>query len=387
MTAMKTNLRDIISSPSSPPQEKIVIDKISRLKHSPFPNYIFGGGGSALKVANILINNNIPFVGFCEGKRYYQVGKKVLDKPVFLVDDIMITRHNLILGAGGGFDLQPTLQSIIESEKNSGNNIFSFYEAFDTWFQMSFTWVYEHIDALQKSYDLLADDLSRETFLSYINDRVHCITKNIRPLHELWLSNQYFNDLYPYQKFNTHALIDCGAYIGDTAEEYITFLRNAGYEGKVYAFEPDPDNYQKLLTIAKRINDVKNSTLECFPYAVGSKKKEVVFSAGNGSISHLSADDKGIKVCMMPIDTVMFGKHVSYLKMDLEGGEEDALNGAVNTIRDNNPMLSICVYHKIDDLINIPNCILSLLEGRNYKYYLRHHSSYFSETVFYAVPF
>ncbi len=77
--------------------------------------------------------------------------------------------------------------------------------------------------------------------------------------------------------------------------------------------------------------------------------------------------------------------------MDLEGYERKALSGMKELIKSNLPMLAVCVYHKIDDLIVIPNIIKemeldSYLNNITYKYYLRHHSHNAEELVFYAVP-
>ncbi len=68
--------------------------------------------------------------------------------------------------------------------------------------------------------------------------------------------------------------------------------------------------------------------------------------------------------------------------MDVEGAELKSLIGAKNTIIKNKPRLAICVYHKPEDICEIPEYILSLVP--EYKFYLRHYSSINWETVLYA---
>ncbi len=69
--------------------------------------------------------------------------------------------------------------------------------------------------------------------------------------------------------------------------------------------------------------------------------------------------------------------------MDIEGSELKALEGATETIRKYKPKLAICVYHKPEDIIEIPKKILEL--NPNYKLWLRHYSYVDTETVLYAI--
>ena len=69
--------------------------------------------------------------------------------------------------------------------------------------------------------------------------------------------------------------------------------------------------------------------------------------------------------------------------MDIEGSEGKALLGARKTITENKPKLAICVYHKPEDIIELPQIVLDM--NPNYKLYLRHYSYTDTETVLYAI--
>lgn len=71
--------------------------------------------------------------------------------------------------------------------------------------------------------------------------------------------------------------------------------------------------------------------------------------------------------------------------MDIEGAEMKALLGAKNTISMYRPNLAICIYHNIEDYIEIPLLIKSLDVDDKYRYYVRQHSVDDTETVFYAI--
>lgn len=73
----------------------------------------------------------------------------------------------------------------------------------------------------------------------------------------------------------------------------------------------------------------------------------------------------------------------SYIKMDIEGAELKALEEARNTIVNYKPKLAICVYHKPEDIIEIPLYIHKIVP--EYRFYLRHHSKTAEETVLYAI--
>ena len=64
----------------------------------------------------------------------------------------------------------------------------------------------------------------------------------------------------------------------------------------------------------------------------------------------------------------------------------DALEGNAKTIARKHLCLAVCVYHREDDLINIPRYIDSLVEPEMYDYYLRFHGLGLAELVFYAIP-
>lgn len=104
------------------------------------------------------------------------------------------------------------------------------------------------------------------------------------------------------------------------------------------------------------------------------------FSAENGCGTICESAEEVIEVDT--IDNIVEEK-VTFIKMDVEGAELEALQGASKTIIKNKPTLAICVYHKREDLITIPQYIKELVP--EYKLYLRGHFIYASELVLYAV--
>lgn len=94
------------------------------------------------------------------------------------------------------------------------------------------------------------------------------------------------------------------------------------------------------------------------------------------------------KVEVTDIDSVVVNEKVGFIKMDVEGSEYKALVGAKNCITRDYPILAISAYHRINDLILLPQLIKSFEnETYGYKLYLRHHGICAYELVLYAIPF
>ncbi len=186
--------------------------------------------------------------------------------------------------------------------------------------------------------------------------------------------NQYF-DSGIVELGKDEVFLDCGCYDLETTE---IFINKCPDYGKVICFEPDLKNRN---VIVQKIRNKKFRDVIIQPYGLWDKN-DTLFFRGNGSSAKVStAGEEQIKV--IAIDDIIKDR-VTFIKMDIEGSELRALKGAQNTIKKYKPKLAICVYHKPEDIIEIPSYILSLVP--EYKLYLRHYSNYFAtETVLYAV--
>ena len=102
---------------------------------------------------------------------------------------------------------------------------------------------------------------------------------------------------------------------------------------------------------------------------------------------YINEEDLIVSVPVTSIDEELSGEDVTLIKMDIEGSELSALMGAEKIIKRCFPKLAICVYHRVDDFITIPQYIRSLSSDKiRYKFYMRHHAAWMAETVLYAIP-
>ena len=183
--------------------------------------------------------------------------------------------------------------------------------------------------------------------------------------------NEYFNK--DFFEINPDAVfIDGGAYNGDTIKKFIQFQKNRFK--KIYAFELDIENYSKIDS-AQFDNRVR-----LFNYGLWNEETEISFmSSETGS----SIADIGNKIAKcVALDDIIKEK-VTFIKMDIEGAELKALIGAENIIKEYKPQLAICIYHKPEDIYEIPFWLHDKVP--EYKFYIRHHSKFLYDTVLYAV--
>ena len=139
----------------------------------------------------------------------------------------------------------------------------------------------------------------------------------------------------------------------------------------------DKLNYKKLTEKFK-----ENSEIVCIDKAAYSKAGVFGFSSDGGEMSAIS-DETEFTVEADTIDNVLKDEKATFIKMDVEGSELQALMGAEKQIRNNKPRLAICIYHKQEDFWTIPQYIKKIRP--DYKLYLKPHSSMPTELVLFCV--
>lgn len=190
---------------------------------------------------------------------------------------------------------------------------------------------------------------------------------------------QYFlNDFYELNEEEIY--IDLGAYNGDTILKFVNKV--CGKYKKIIAFEPDKRTYELLKT---NIEKSKLDNIEIYNLGSWDKKDVLGFASGlnsniNGNSYISKSEEKRISV--EALDNLFINIPITFIKMDIEGAEKESLFGAKKIIQRYKPKLAICVYHKWEDIYEIPKIIKSFVP--EYKIYLRHHSKNLCETVCYA---
>lgn len=267
---------------------------------------------------------------------------------------------------------------LLEDIANFGfNNVFTMYDyikAFPSdeafrYFLSDPRSLQREVENAEKFFSKLSDDLSRSLYLDLLKFR---LSGNYSYCPEPTPSNQYSpSDLPRWQ--SPLRLIDCGAFNGDS----IKLFKSYQYQiDSVIAFEPDSKNYQLL------IKNTECSNAMYIPCGVSNTAKAMQFNAGKGEGSRVTGDGS-ISIQMLSIDEAFPDAAPNLIKMDIEGGEHNAILGAQETIKKYKPGLAVSAYHLPVDLWGL-GLLISEIEP-SYRFYMRSHAYSSFDTVLYAI--
>lgn len=189
------------------------------------------------------------------------------------------------------------------------------------------------------------------------------------------IDNIYFED-FIIPRDDEH-YVDCGAADGDTVKEFMKRWENWSL---ITAFEPDVENYAKL-------RELTNEFTEFHWAAVTDYLGRAAFMNTGDYSAHLgevkgSSGAPGVVRCVKLDEALRIPP--TFIKMDIEGSELEAIWGARRIIKEHSPVLAICAYHEAEHLWEIPLLIHAIQP--EYKFFLRRYAESTFELVWYAVP-
>ena len=354
--------------------ESLITEKKScwaRLRAESRPIFIYGMGDGAAKIMTVFHRYGIPVAGifasdeFVRGHSFagYRVHK--LSEVEQMVDDFVV----VLAFAAGYPELVDYLHTIarrhtlyVPDVPVIGGGLFNY------------DYCMEHLPELNAVYRSFADDESRRVFLNVIQYKIS------GSIHYLDAVTARTEEIYRgiLRPSRVEDYVDLGAYNGDTIRELLNFTYHS--YNSIHAVEPDKKNYKKLVSF---IETNHLSRIHAYQCAAWCKDTDLPFSSKSGRQSVLSTE--GESMSARSVDSLLQGKPASFIKMDVEGFEREAIWGAARTILRYSPKLSVAVYHRNEDLFELPLLVKRL--NPRYKLYLRH-KLYIPawETNLYAIP-
>ncbi|MBO5374517.1 MAG: FkbM family methyltransferase [Clostridia bacterium] len=280
------------------------------------------------------------------------------DKIIRVLSDYGIEYNDFIILLSFGTHLEDVMNKIYELDEN--------YELYSPDVPVCDGQIFnesffdKHIIELQNARNLFCDDKSKEIFDDIIRFK---LTGRLEFLRSTESNEESCDKLLALNSYNTY--LDLGAYNGDTIRKFLNLCPNIK---EIYAFEPDFRNFKKLLAYAQ---NEKRAKINAFNYASWNEDSILNFSAsgnrnssGAGTVSHQT---KFIPVEAKRPDNII--SRIDFIKYDVEGAEYNAILGSTGLITSCSPDLLISLYHKSEDLFELPLLINSI--SADYNLYLR----------------
>ena len=357
--------------------------------------FVYGTGSVGRDVCRVLAQQGVPVAGFMDHRtvagplagtaRVYSPEDPAFTPEVKGKIVLVLAVHNREVSGSSlvaklhalGF---PRIITLVELYDSCSKDLGDRYWLTGRQFYRRFT------AEIGQTYEFWADETSRRTYVDTLGFR---LSGDYRLLPEPDLANQYFPADLPAWR-EPIRLVDCGAYDGDTIAGFL----KAGFSIQALtAFEPDQANFRKLARfVASPEGTVGEAML--WPCGLSSATAQLSFASEQGEASSLSAGGN-LTVQCVSLDEALPAFAPTLIKMDIEGAEAEALQGARRIIGEHHPGLAISVYHRPEDLWQIPQLVDQLAKAggqdhasanASYKYYLRSHAYNCFELVFYAVP-
>lgn len=231
-----------------------------------------------------------------------------------------------------------------------------------------------HIGSILDGLSLWDDDESLETYtshlLGYIGQRLDLFSLE-RGHAQYFFGGLDQND---YQRF-----VDCGAYDGDTLR---ALERECGSVESIVAFEPASEAFRSLSRCVRERASELAQRVTLVPCGLWSETACLAFGGGDRSASALRESGEEVVQCVA-LDDCLHGAAPTFIKMDIEGAEYEALLGARGIIRRDRPAVAVCVYHDLSHLWSIPQLLREI--EPEYRLALRAYGGAGFETVAYGI--
>lgn len=361
MNLTKSIVHDLLSGINN-----LAADWMDRLKNEGKHIYLFGAGSAALCYIYTFQKVGVHIHACCDNNAE-KVGSYLDCYPIVSFDDMIRDKNKLIVisAVGAFWDLA------MQCEK-SGIPASDICYIDWLWYESNEREnILNRLDDVIDIYGACCDDFSKAIYIQalfnrYIRDRR--LYKDIKCSGPMYFDNNILKLNQAKEVF-----LDCGAADGDTALQFINF-----FGGDVYAYEPDNGEFNILSDNVKEY-----SNIHIIHAGLGDKVATRKFNSTHFKEEGGFFDENGNQDAFVHTIDESLTITPTFIKMDIQGYEMNALRGAEKTIREHKPKMAICIYHKMLDFVDIPQYVLSIRP--DYKLHVRQYRSDVGDTVCYFV--
>lgn len=208
------------------------------------------------------------------------------------------------------------------------------------------TVLWRHEADVRAAMRLWADEESRQEYVSQLMWSLDLDPMQLPPPRPA--RDTYFEPTLVHLG-SAEVFVDCGAFDGDSVAAFRD--RCPEYKALV-GLEPDPTNRVKFVRRFGGETAMAAARISVLPYAASDRRATVMFDVTGTAGSAIAA--AGLQVDAVPLDDVVADLAPTFIKMDIEGAEPQALAGAAAIMRAHRPRLAVCLYHDRRHLWEIP---------------------------------
>ena len=221
-----------------------------------------------------------------------------------------------------------------------------------------------------------------------LNDNLYYYNGYYLPVNQfdssVFYSKYAIDELTTLDSVRNKHIIDAGGYVGDTALLFSSYT-----DKSIHVFEASPSNMD-IIRETIRLNNLDN--IVPVSKALGEKSGTATFSLGERNSCNSLVERPGynypnhIEVPVITLDDYVRENNleVGLIKVDIEGGEQLLLKGAVETIRTQHPILLISIYHSANDFFEIKPMIEKMCDKYTFRIIKPANSAIVIETILLA---
>ncbi|MCT4543315.1 MAG: FkbM family methyltransferase [Vallitalea sp.] len=366
------------------------------IRSSNKPVILFGAGGQAALLLNILKDEGIQPTCFCDNNNKLW-GKKYLGFNIYSYEDIKEKYDEYIII----ISVRPIGADMVINqleENNEKNQFLNMCVPFKVdYMLLNYNYIIQNIDKYQKVYNLLADTTSKDIFIDMLNykitgDGISLVNK---------ISGHTFFDDSIISKNDKHVYIDVGAYTGDTIMKFCQF--NGNHYNKIIGIELEKVNFECLEKFVKysRLQNVdlynigawsQKESMTCYTFSntkfqnanLYVKAEKVTNEKERTVIEEYKKQPTAIQMEVNSVDNILNGKYATLIKINALSADLEILKGCKKTISKCKPNIVLEYGCKPEHIIEIPLLLKEIQPS--YKIFLKQKNIFGdSKTILYAV--
>ncbi len=328
-------------------------DLWSYLEKADKPIVLYGTGDGADKIYEELLKRSIKISGVFASDGFKK-GKEFAGFTVTSYEELKNKLGEMVILVCFGSHLDSVINNIKSLAEDNELYLPDVPVCQGEVFDISFA--RKHRSELERVYSLLADEQSKLVFKNTVYFK---LTGKLDYLIECESEK---SESYGLLKLKGEHFLDLGAFNGDTIAEFVYYDK---CYGSITALEPDSRNFRKL---TENTQFMKKVTL--INAAVGDKEGSVFISKNKGRGNRQGG--KTVEISSVCIDNVAQKNPFTFINMDVEGSEAQAIDGG-RAVISQKPKMLVAAYHRSKDIFTLPLKILEI--NPDYKIYMRKHKA------------